>query len=57
MPEPKRAAQAPPTHYLIPVDLLQATLDYLSKRPFVEVAEAVLALRSLQPHEPLATTD
>jgi len=33
--------------YLIPESLLQATLEYLSKRPFIEVAEAVAALRSL----------
>jgi len=41
-----------PTHYLIPAPLLGATLDYLSKRPYIEVADAVSALRSLEPHVP-----
>lgn len=41
-----------PTHYLIPASLLQATLDYLARRPFVEVADAILALRDLEAHAP-----
>ena len=39
-----------PTHYLIPAPLLGATLDYLSKRPYIEVADAVSALRRLDPY-------
>ncbi len=38
-----------PTHYIIPAALLAATLDYLSKRPFIEVADAIAALRDLEP--------
>ncbi len=38
-----------PTHYIIPAPLLAATLDYLSQRPFIEVADAIAALRNLEP--------
>lgn len=41
-----------PTHYIIPAPLLAATLDYLSRRPFVEVADAINELRRLEAYTP-----
>lgn len=38
-----------PAHYRIPAQLLAALLEYLSRRPYVEVAEAIAALRGLAP--------
>jgi hypothetical protein len=37
-----------PDVYLIPAELLQATVDYLAKRPYAEVAGAIGALSSLE---------
>ena len=38
-----------PTHLLIPTDLAQALADYLSTRPFREVAGFMGALQQLKP--------
>lgn len=37
--------------YLIPQELLTGILQYLATRPYAEVAQAIDALRQLQPSE------
>lgn len=38
-------------NYLISQDLLSGILQYLAARPYAEVAQAIEALRQLQPAE------
>jgi len=38
-------------NYLIPQELLTGVLQYLAARPYAEVAQAIEALRQLQPAE------
>ena len=38
-------------NYLIPQELLTGVLQYLAGRPYAEVAQAIEALRQLQPAE------
>jgi hypothetical protein len=46
---PSADAAAAPDAYAIPHDLAQATLDYLSTRPYREVFALVRGFESLQP--------
>lgn len=41
--------------YVIPEDLLRALVQYLSQRPYQEVAAAVQALQQLPPVTPAST--
>jgi hypothetical protein len=41
-----------PTAFILPVETLNGLVEYLAKRPYIEVAKGIADLSQLQPYVP-----